>query len=119
MFSFRSLMRQTAAALLAAAAVVPAHAVVIDTGSYANSGMGAEFASAYDNFSITGVPNAYHFGVLRAELTMEDPEDFKVYRRPEGNPRQSRLRYGRYRAIPRPREIVRIATPADICALLS
>jgi hypothetical protein len=47
-------MRQTAAALLAAAAVVPAHAVVIDTGSYANSGMGAEFASAYDNFSITG-----------------------------------------------------------------
>src|SRR6266542_1919721 len=24
--------------------------------------------------------------VLRAELTTEDPEDFKVYRRPEGDP---------------------------------
>ncbi len=55
MFPIRSLIRQTAAAaLVTAAAVVPAHAIVIETGSYSNTGIGAEFASAYDNFTITG-----------------------------------------------------------------
>jgi hypothetical protein len=54
MFSIRSLIRQTAAAALVAAAVVPAHAIVIETGSYTNTGIGAEFASPYDNFTLTG-----------------------------------------------------------------
>jgi hypothetical protein len=56
MFSFRLLVRQTAvaAALATAGAVVPAHALTIATGSYANTAIGAEFASPYDNFYITG-----------------------------------------------------------------
>ncbi len=55
MFSIRSLIRQTAAAaLVTTAAVVPAHAIVIETGSYSNTGIGSEFASPYDNFTITG-----------------------------------------------------------------
>lgn len=55
MFSLRSLIPHTAAAALAtAAALVPAHAIVIETGSYANAGMGAEFATPYDTFTLTG-----------------------------------------------------------------
>jgi PEP-CTERM motif len=55
MFSLPSLRRQTTAAVFATvAAVAPAGAVTIDTGSYANSGIGAEFASPYDNFLIDG-----------------------------------------------------------------
>ncbi|MDQ6639061.1 MAG: PEPxxWA-CTERM sorting domain-containing protein [Pseudomonadota bacterium] len=56
MFSIRSFMRQsaTAALVLAAAAAGPVHAITIETGSYSNSGIGAEFASAFDNFVITG-----------------------------------------------------------------
>lgn len=54
MFSVRSLIRQTAAALVTVAAGVPAYAIVIETGSYSNTGIGAEFASPYDNFTITG-----------------------------------------------------------------
>ncbi len=56
MFSIRSFMRQsaTAALVLAAAAAGPVHAVNIETGSYANSGIGSEFASPFDNFVITG-----------------------------------------------------------------
>jgi PEP-CTERM motif len=55
MFSLSSLLRQTSAAVVVTvAAVAPASAVTIDTGSYANSGIGAEFASPYDNFLIDG-----------------------------------------------------------------
>ena len=55
MLSLRSLVPHAAAAALAtAAAFVPAHAIVITTGSYANSGMGAEFATPYDTFNLTG-----------------------------------------------------------------
>ncbi len=56
MFSIRSFIRQTAtaAALSAAAAAGPAHAIDIELGSYANSGMGAEFATVYDTFTLTG-----------------------------------------------------------------
>ncbi len=56
MSRIRSLVRLTAIAALAAAAAtaVPAHAIVIGSGSYSNTGIGAEFASAFDNFIITG-----------------------------------------------------------------
>ena len=56
MSSIRSILRHAAsAALLAAIAVAgPAHAVSIDVGSYSNTGLGAEFATPYDTFSITG-----------------------------------------------------------------
>jgi hypothetical protein len=43
------------AALMAAAAIAgPAQAVTIETGSYFNSGIGAEFATPYDSFTLTG-----------------------------------------------------------------
>jgi hypothetical protein len=54
---FTSLLRQSAAGALlvaAAASVTPAGAVTIETGSYANSGLGAEFVTPYDNFVIDG-----------------------------------------------------------------
>jgi hypothetical protein len=56
MFNIRSFVQQGAAAVMvmAAAAAAPAYAVTIETGSYSNSGIGAEFASAFDNFVITG-----------------------------------------------------------------
>jgi hypothetical protein len=54
MFSLPSLLRQITAAALMAAAVAPASAVTIETGSYANTGIGAEFQSPYDNFLIDG-----------------------------------------------------------------
>jgi hypothetical protein len=57
MSSIRSIIRRatSAAALLAAAAAAgPAQAVSIDVGSYTNSGLGAEFATSYDTFTITG-----------------------------------------------------------------
>jgi hypothetical protein len=56
MSSIRSIIRLAASvALLAAAAVAgPARAVSIDVGSYTQSGLGAEFATSYDTFTITG-----------------------------------------------------------------
>ncbi len=55
MFSLPSLLRKTSAAVLVTvAAVAPASAYNISTGSYANSGMGAEFATPYDNLFIDG-----------------------------------------------------------------
>ena len=56
MSSIRSIIRHAAsAALLAAAAIAgPAQAVSIDVGSYTKSGLGAEFATSYDTFTITG-----------------------------------------------------------------
>ena len=54
MFSLPSLLRQTSAAVLVTvAAAAPAGAVTITTGSYANSGMGAEFATQADVRIIT------------------------------------------------------------------
>ncbi|MEO8310900.1 MAG: PEP-CTERM sorting domain-containing protein [Caldimonas sp.] len=43
-----------AAALVSASAAATAQPVVIEVGSYANSGIGAEFATPYDNFTLTG-----------------------------------------------------------------
>jgi PEP-CTERM motif len=54
MFSLSSLLRHTAAAALLSAVVAPAAAVTIATGSYANTGLGAEFQTPYDNFAIDG-----------------------------------------------------------------
>ena len=56
MSSIRSIIRRAASgAVLAAAAVAgPAQAVSIDVGSYTKSGLGAEFATSYDTFTITG-----------------------------------------------------------------
>lgn len=55
MSSIRSIMRRGTAALACATAFAgPAHAVDIQVGSYAKSGIGSEFASPYDNFVFTG-----------------------------------------------------------------
>jgi hypothetical protein len=49
---------------------------------------GVRIKHRYNDNSVKLYDKAYTAvgSVLRAELTMEDPEDFKVYRRPEGNP---------------------------------
>jgi hypothetical protein len=49
---------------------------------------GVRIKHRYNHNSVKLYDKAYTSAgsVLRAELTMEDPEDFKVYRRPEGNP---------------------------------
>jgi len=55
MSPIRSILQRGTAALACAAAFAgPAHAVDIHVGSYAQSGIGAEFATAYDNFDFTG-----------------------------------------------------------------
>src|SRR5450631_294998 len=55
MVCIRSFMRPAAAALVSAAAAAgPVHAITIQTGSYSNSGIGAEFATPYDSFVVTG-----------------------------------------------------------------
>lgn len=54
MTTVSSLLRRSAAIALMAGAAASAHAVDITVGSYFNSGMGAEFATAYDTFTLTG-----------------------------------------------------------------
>ena len=55
MFSLLSLLRKTGVAIVVTvAAVAPASAVTFATGSYANRGMGAEFATPYDDLFIDG-----------------------------------------------------------------
>jgi len=56
MTRIRSIARHAASAALLAAAAVggPAHAVLIDVGSYTLSGLGAEFTTSFDTFTITG-----------------------------------------------------------------
>ena len=54
MFTTSPLVRSAALALIAACAAGAAHAVPIVVGSYANTGIGAEFASPYDNFYVNG-----------------------------------------------------------------
>jgi hypothetical protein len=56
MLSLRSFMQRAAATALlgAATAVLPAHGITIQTGSYTNTGIGSDFVSPYDNFTITG-----------------------------------------------------------------
>ena len=49
---------------------------------------GVRIKHRYNRNSVKLYAKAYtsEGSVLRAELTMQDPEDFKVLRRPEGNP---------------------------------
>ena len=70
MSSIRTIIRHTASAsLLAAAALAgPAQAVTIDVGSYTKSGLGAEFATSYDIFTITG--NNVSFAMPQAQAPL-------------------------------------------------
>jgi hypothetical protein len=70
MLSVQSFMRQSAAAAVVLATMAPAHALVIETGSYANSGIGAEFASPYDNFVVTGATTTINTLTLPSALTL-------------------------------------------------
>jgi hypothetical protein len=71
MFSLPSLLsKTTAAVLVTAAAVAPACAVTITTGSYANSGIGAEFQSPYDNFLINGTSIVVAAGQAPIQVTL-------------------------------------------------
>jgi hypothetical protein len=74
MFSLASLLRQSAAsaALVAAAAVAPASAVTIAAGSYANTGIGAEFQSPYDNFVIDGATLIVSLSQSPVEISLGD-----------------------------------------------
>src|SRR3954447_14985664 len=56
MFAVQSRLRYIATAALMSTAVAAgsAHAVTIETGSYFQSGIGAEFATPYDSFIVTG-----------------------------------------------------------------
>ena len=56
MFAVRPPFRciATAALMSTAVAAGSAHAVIIETGSYSQSGIGAEFATPYDTFTVTG-----------------------------------------------------------------
>jgi hypothetical protein len=56
MLQIKNVSRQARVAVLFAAltATTAAHAVTLETGSYSNSGIGAEFATPYDNFVVTG-----------------------------------------------------------------
>jgi len=56
MSSIGTIIKHTASAALFATAALtgPAQAVSIDVGSYTKSGLGAEFATSYDTFTITG-----------------------------------------------------------------
>jgi len=54
MSAVRSILRLGAAALVGAAFAGSAHAIDIHVGSYARTGIGAEFATPYDTFSVVG-----------------------------------------------------------------
>lgn len=77
MSSLPLLLRQTSAAVvLTVAAAAPAGALTITAGSYANSGMGAEFATPYDTLVIDGasldvVPTAAPMTVSLGRYTFE------------------------------------------------
>ena len=55
--SIRSL--SAIAALVLGAFAAPARAMTVTSGSYLNSGIGAEFATSYDNFSILGATDTF------------------------------------------------------------
>jgi len=78
MLQFTNLIRQTGASLLlaATAAAAPVHAVTLETGSYSNSGIGAEFATPYDTFQFLGntlsvSPSPAPFAVTLGTLSFE------------------------------------------------
>jgi hypothetical protein len=65
-------LRSALVALLAALGIGSAPAVTLATGSYANTGIGAEFASPYDNLYITGGSVDVAFGAMPIELALAD-----------------------------------------------
>jgi hypothetical protein len=85
---------------LTAQGEVPANTQAEVTTSYKRRQPGARIKHWYGNNSLKAYDKAYTAvgSTLRAEMTMQDPELFKVYRRPEGKPeappRWYRLRQG-------------------------
>jgi PEP-CTERM motif-containing protein len=71
MSTVRSFIRRTTAvALVSMSAAAAAQPVVIEVGSYANSGMGAEFATPYDNFMLTGQTSTIAGGTAPTPFTI-------------------------------------------------
>ncbi len=73
---------------LTAAGEVPGRVTAEVTSDLKRRQEGVRIKHRYNDNSVKLYDKAYTAvgSVLRTELTMEDPEDFKVYRRPEGNP---------------------------------
>jgi hypothetical protein len=73
---------------LTAAGQVPGHVTAEVTSDLKRRQEGVRIKHRYHHNSVKLYDKAYTpvGSVLRAELTMQDPEDFRVYRRPEGNP---------------------------------
>ena len=73
---------------LTAAGQIPGHVTAEVTSDLKRRQEGVRIKHRYNQNSVKLYDKAYTpvGSVLRAELTMEDPEDFKVYRRPEGEP---------------------------------
>lgn len=73
---------------LTASGEVPGHVAAEVTSDLKRRQEGVRIKHRYNDNSVKLYDKAYTSvgSVLRAELTMEDPEDFKVYRRPEGDP---------------------------------
>ena len=73
---------------LTAAGEAPGHVTAEVTSDLKRRQEGVRIKHRYNQNSVKLYDKAYTSvgSVLRAELTMQDPEDFKVFRRPEGNP---------------------------------
>ena len=73
---------------LTAAGEVPGHVTAEVTSDLKRRPEGVRIKHRYNGNSCKLYDKAYTSAgsVLRAEMTMQDPADFKVYRRPEGNP---------------------------------
>ena len=70
MSAVRSILSLGAAALVGAAFAGSAHAIDIHVGSYAQSGLGAEFATAYDTFTVVGNAMTIAASPLPAAVTL-------------------------------------------------
>jgi hypothetical protein len=73
---------------LTAAGEINGHVAAEVTSDLKRRQEGVRIKHRYNHNSVKLYDKAYTSwgSVLRAELTMQDPEDFKVYRRPEGSP---------------------------------
>jgi hypothetical protein len=80
---------------LTASGEVPGNVQAEVTSSLKRRQEGARIKHWYAKNSVKAYDKAYtQWGsTLRAEMTMQDPEEFKVYRRPEGKPDQPQLWY--------------------------
>ena len=129
MSSVRSIVQRAAAALAcAAAAAGSAHAIDIHVGSYAKSGIGAEFATPYDTFSFVGssftipastVPVAVSLGSYSFEVgpncygcTLTPSLDALIDITVDGVTRQFDLPYAWYSS--GPSDFLTFSTPAPV-----